>query len=119
MAKKKQRQTEAVKFFTAENTVRRMYDKVDAPEGNAGQVAILKADILSGDYRQPEYQLFRLSGGFGVHPEKMGNACFGRFCADGEECRMEKYDFIGIADEATAAYAEELEAKWKNGKKAV
>lgn len=118
MAEKKQ-PNKAVKFFTKANTVRTMYEKVDAPEGNTGKVGILKADILAGDYYQADYQLFRLRGGFGVHPDRMGNACFGQFCADGEECRMEKYDFIGIADDATTAYAEELEAKWQKGKKAV
>ena len=98
----KRQKTEAAEFFTAKNVVRSMYD-----------VAILKADILSGDYRKPEYQLFSLECGFGVHPKRMGNACYGQFCADGEECRMGKYDFLGIADEATTKYAEELEAKWK------
>lgn len=116
---KKQVVVETVEFYTAKNTVRTMYDKTDPVAGNAGQVAIIKADILVGQYHSPSYQLFRLKSGFGIRPDTSGNACFGHFCADGEQCRMERYDFIGIADEATTAYAEELESKWQNGKKVV
>lgn len=118
-----QTKTVTAGFFTAANTVRSMYDKVDALEGNAGKVAILSASFVNEtfteEYKKADYQLFRLSHGFGTFPDKMGNACYGHFCADGEQCRMEKYNFVGIADEATAKYAEELEAKWQKGKKAV
>ncbi len=116
----RQAQTKAV-FYTAANTVRTMYAKVEEAAGNADKVAIISPsyvnETFTEEYKKPEYQLFRLKRGFGVHPENSGNACYGYFCADGEECRMEKYNFIGIADEATTAIAEELEAKWQ--KKAV
>lgn len=110
-------QAETRDFFDKGNIVRDMYEKVESPKGNAGQVAILKPtfvkETFTKEYRVPEYQLFRLECGFGVHPDCSGNACYGHFCADGEWCRMEKYNFLGIADEKTTKYAEELENAWK------
>lgn len=111
------KQAQTAELFTVKNTVRSMYDKADEKIGNAGKVAIIKPshvkEFFTSEYQTPEQQLFRLECGFGVFPDKMGNACYGYFCADGEKCRMEKYDFCGIADEATTRYAEELESKWK------
>lgn len=104
-------------FFTSKNVKRKMYDATPTPEGNIGEVAILKPEFIekafTPNYRTADYQLFRLEGGFGCQPSTIGNACVGYFCADGEECRMERYDFVGIADEATTKYAEELESKWR------
>ncbi len=115
--KKVKVQAETRDFFDKGNIVRDMYEKVESPKGNAGQVAILKPtfvkEMFTEEYRVPEYQLFRLEGGFGVHPDCRGNACYGYFCADGERCRMEKYNFVGIADEATTEYAEALESAWQ------
>ncbi len=121
---KKKKTTAVAVLLTSANTVRSMYDRVDDQNGNIGKVAILSPDFVSktftDDYKKPEYQLFRLNGGFGTYPDKLGNACYGYFCADGEECRMEKYNFVGIADEATTAYAEELERAWqKKARKAI
>ncbi len=98
--------------FTAEDCCRTMYQPV--PNGgvnNEGLVAVLKLETL-----KPEYQLFRLSGGFGCRPSAGGNACFGRYCDDGEETREERYNFIGIANEETTKFAEELESKWQKEK---
>ena len=103
-------------LFTEKNIVRSMYDKTERPTGNIGLVAILKPSRLVGEFAKPEYQLFRLETGFGCFPTTSGNACYGYFCADGEKCRMERYDFIGIANEATTQIAEELEAQ--HGRKA-
>lgn len=94
------------------NCIRSMSDP--APnDSNAGCVAVVRAEWLGAKYKEPKYQLFRLGGGFGTSPSKMGNCCIGYFCADGEQCRMERYDLLGIADEATTKMAEELEAAWK------
>lgn len=99
-------------MFTAKNCVRSMYDDVQG-DSNSGCVGIIKAEWFKAEHRTPENQLFRLGGGFGVSPSKMGNAVYGEFCVDGEYYRVERYDFIGIADEETTKYAEQLEAKWK------
>lgn len=105
-----------LKEFTKADCCRSMYDEV--PEGetdNKGKVCILPLDFLSEDYRKPEYQLFRIGGGFGCTPSGRGNACYGYFCANGDEGRIEKYSFLGIANAETEKIAEELEAGWTGG----
>ena len=99
-------------MFTEKNCVRSMYKAVEG-DSNVGCVGIIKAAWLKAEAHIPENQLFRIGGGFGASPSKMGNAVFGEFCVDGEHCRVERHDFIGIADEETTKYAEQLEAKWK------
>lgn len=104
--------------FTDADCCRTMYQAV--PNGglnNEGLVAILKLEILKPEFQKPEYQLFRLSGGFGCRPSSGGNACFGRYCDDGEYTREEQFNFIGIANEETTRFAEELESKWQQEKK--
>ena len=44
----KRQKTEAAEFFTAKNVVRSMYDKVEALEGNAGCIGILKPRYVKG-----------------------------------------------------------------------
>ena len=99
-------------MFTEKNCVRSMYEAVEG-DSNAGCVGIIKAARLKAECRIHDNQLFRIGDGFGASPSKMDNAVFGEFCVDGEHCRIERYDFIGIADEETTKYAEQLEAKWK------
>ena len=99
-------------MFTEKNCVRSMYEAVEG-DSNVGCVGIIKAEWLKVEHRIPDNQLFRISGGFGSSPSKMGNAVFGEFCVDGENCGIGRYNFIGIADEETTKYAEQLEAKWK------
>lgn len=102
--------------FTKADCCRSMYEKL--PEGetsNRGKVGIISMECLAKDYRKPEYQLFRLEGGFGCSPNNGGNACFGKFCADGSEARMERFDFLGIANAEVEKIAEELEAGWSGG----
>lgn len=102
-----------LKEFTKADCSRSMYEKL--PEGetsNRGKVGIISMECLAKDYRKPEYQLFRLEGGFGCSPTNGGNACFGKFCADGSEARIERFDFLGIASAEVEKIAEELEAGW-------
>lgn len=102
--------------FTKADCCRSMYEKL--PEGeisNRGKVGIISMECLAKDYRKPEYQLFRLEGGFGCSPTNGGNACYGKFCADGSEARMERFDFLGIANAEAEKIAEELEAGWSGG----
>lgn len=102
-------------IYTTEDCIRGMYDTLDGiVENNIGCIGILKISSLKQEYQTGDYQLFRIQEGFGAYPDKMGNAVYGEFCADGEHCRMERTQFIGIADESVTMYASQLEKKWKN-----
>ena len=102
-------------LYSISDCIRSMYDTVEGTiDSNIGCIGILKPSVLKEEYRDGDYQLFRIRDGFGAYPDKMGNAVYGEFCADGEHCRMEKTQFIGIADEFAAFYASKLEKKWKN-----
>lgn len=102
------------KSFTKADCCRSMYDKpTDGTLDNSGRVCIIPLEKLKESYRKPEYQLFRVLSGFGVDPSTMGNACYGYFCVDGERCRWERYNFLGVGNEDVEKYAEELESKWK------
>ena len=90
-----------------------IYRPTDGTFDNAGRVCIIPLEKLKPSYRKPEYQLFRVLSGFGIEPKCSGNACFGYFCADGEQCRWDKYNFLGVGNEEVEKYAEELESKWK------
>ena len=41
---------------------------------------------------------FKVSGGFGAEPGKIGRAVFGTFLSDGEEARVDRGDIEGIID---------------------
>ncbi len=94
-------------LLSKENCCRNMYDT--SVETNEGYIAILKPEILCDCDRTKDFQLVRLTGGFGCDPNALGNACYVRFCIDGTKTRIERYDILGIADEETAKYAEKLE----------
>lgn len=106
-----------MKLFTKEDCIRSMYDRApnDSLEGCVGILKLSHLETFKPEYQKPEFQLFRIQGGFGASPSKTGNAVYGYFCADGEECRQERYQFIGIANEEVTRYAEELEKAWKEG----
>ena len=74
-----------------------------------GKILIVCPSSLNEKYRGKDYQLFRAKGGFGCFPFTRGTAVFGRYCKDGEECRMERYDFIGVAGEAARKQGEQME----------
>ncbi len=101
--------------FTADDCIRTMYQPNPDGDTNEDLVAIIKLNSLIEEYRKPDYQLFRLSGGFGCTPTSSGNACYGRFCVDGEETRWQRQNFIGIANAEVTKYAEELESVWDGG----
>ena len=105
-------------MFTKKDCVRTMCEPTEG-DSNAGCIGILDFDKANfkPEYRIPENQLFRILGGFGSSPSKMGNAVIGYFCSDGEHCRQERYQFIGIANAEVTRYAEELESRWKEDKK--
>ena len=95
--------------FTEKNCIRGMFDT--SVETNKGLIAIIKPEILSDDFDDRDYQLVRLVGGFGCMPTTSGNACYIYFCKDGTKVRVERYQLLGIADEETTKYAEELESQ--------
>ena len=96
-------------FFTEKNCCRTMYD--ESEDSNVGCIAIIKPGALCEDHKTADHQLFYLEGGFGCNPITSVNACYGKFCKDGicsKTIRLEKYDFLGIADEETEKYALKL-----------
>lgn len=104
-----------MKEFTKKDTACGMYTvQQGASVSNIGKVAVLPYDFFKEEYRKPENQLFRLESGFGTSPLARGNACYGRFCVDGEKCRIEKYDFIGIGNEEVQRIGAQLEVEWKS-----
>ena len=61
------------------------------------KVLVLKKSAMSPQYQDLRYRLFRAEGGFGCAPYTMGTAVMGTFLSDGEEARMEGYDFDRVA----------------------
>lgn len=90
-------------FFTKENCCRSMYDT--SVETNQDCIAILKPEALAEENRTRNNQLVLLLSGFGCRPMTSGNACYVKFCSNGYRTRIERYDFLGIADEETETYA--------------
>ena len=64
----------------------------------AGRLLIFKPESLKEEFRQPHFQYFYATGGFGCYPDKLGSKVFGEFLADGEECYFYRSDFLGAAD---------------------
>lgn len=90
-------------FFTKENCCRSMYD--NSVESNQNYIAIVKPEVLGEEHRSKDNQLVLLLSGFGCRPMTSGNACYVKFCSNGYRTRIERYDFLGIADEETETYA--------------
>ena len=64
----------------------------------AGKLLIIKPASLKEEFRQPYFQYFYATSGFGCYPDKLGAKVFGKILADGEECFFCRSDFIGVAD---------------------
>lgn len=60
------------------------------------KVIVLNSNVLYPEYRRSCYQLFLARGGFGCRPEGSGNAIFAVNLYTGKECRIEKYDVLGV-----------------------
>lgn len=106
----------SLREFTRADCIRTMYDEPqDGALNNADKVCIIPLSALAERYREPKYQLFRVKSGFGITPSLSGNACYGHFCADGEECRWEKSKFYGVANAEVEKIAERLESEWAGG----
>jgi len=90
--------------------VRRQYDDIGmldyhhrVPDSSyadyTGKILILRADVLSEEYKSPENQLFRADSGFGCDPSASGRAVYGQFLIDGEKARFDRGDFVGVLDD--------------------
>jgi len=71
-------------------------DSVYDFETVAGQVLVLKPDMLMDEYKAPESQLFLAQNGFGCVPTASGRAIFGEFLIDGEQAKFHRQDFLGV-----------------------
>lgn len=61
-----------------------------------GQVVVKSAEHLRPEFRHSDYQIFLASGGFGCSPDSRGRAVFATNLYDGEECRLERHNILGI-----------------------
>ena len=64
----------------------------------AGKLLIIRPSALKEEFRQPYFQYFYATSGFGCYPDKLGGKVFGKILADGEECCFHRSDFLGTAD---------------------
>ena len=62
----------------------------------AGKLLIIKPASLKEEFRQPYFQYFYATSGFGCYPDKLGAKVFGKILADGEECFFCRSDFIAL-----------------------
>lgn len=82
-------------------------DTTKTTENFEGKLVIIKEDYFKEEYRNAENQLFKAKGGFGCDPTKLGRAVFGSFY-DGETCRVNRENILGVASEKTVAAWEKL-----------
>ena len=68
------------------------------PQNYKGKLLIIKPQVLEPPFRQKEAQYFFAQNGFGCDPDSLGTAVFGHFLANGQNARLSRSDFIGIAD---------------------
>ena len=71
------------------------------------QVLVLSHTKLMRRYQMPRFQIFHATGGFGCQENSLGSAVFGIHIADGESCRWNRNDFIGIATDELVTQAME------------
>ena len=70
------------------------------PQNYKGKLLIIKPQVLEPPFRQKETQYFFAQNGFGCDPNSLGTAVFGHFLANGQKARLERSDFLGIADKS-------------------
>ena len=61
-----------------------------------GKVLVVSPESLRESYWQPENQIFLGRSGFGCDPTASGRAVYGEYLYDGEQCRRNRADFIGV-----------------------
>lgn len=65
----------------------------------------VKDGVLKPEHDRPGMRVFYAQGGFGCRSYTNGSAVFGEFIADGEECRMEGWQFDRFATDEEIAEA--------------
>lgn len=70
----------------------------DEPQDYTNKLMIIKPELLTEEYRKPEYQYFYAADGCGCDPEKPGGLVFGNYLIDGDRASLRRGEFIGIAD---------------------
>lgn len=70
----------------------------DEPQDYTNKLMIIKPELLTEEYRKPEYQYFYAADGCGCDPEKPGGLVFGNHLIDGDRASLRRGEFIGIAD---------------------
>lgn len=61
-----------------------------------GKILVLPMNTFHKDYQKPQYQLVRAFGGFGCSPHTLGRAVMVEFLEDGEKCRYNRSDILGV-----------------------
>ena len=70
----------------------------DEPQDYTNKLMIIKPELLTEEYRKPEYQYFYATDGYGCDPEKPGGLVVGNYLIDGDRASLRRGEFIGIAD---------------------
>lgn len=73
-------------------------EKHKEPQDYKNKLLIIDPQSLRESCRVKELQYFYATDGFGCSPNTLGSAVFGHFLCDGQKARLERYDFLGIAD---------------------
>jgi len=60
------------------------------------RVLVVAEENLDADYKKPEHQIFLAHSGFGCNPKAIGRAVYGMHLSDGEICRRNCDNFVGI-----------------------
>ena len=68
------------------------------PQDYKNKLLIIKPEMLNELCRRGEFQYFYAADGFCCSTDSLGRAVFGHFLANGQKARLERSDFIGIAD---------------------
>lgn len=61
-----------------------------------GKILVISPSRLYDEYKTPDDQLFKATGGFGCSPTAIGRSVYGYFLKDGEETSWDRSAFIGV-----------------------
>ena len=70
------------------------------PQDYKNKLLIIKPEMLNELCRRGEFQYFYAADGFCCSTDSLGRAVFGHFLANGQKARLERSDFLGIADKS-------------------